>query len=50
VYVGGRTAAMIKEGVCRATLGFLRREARRPGSYFWLKGGARPVAEAAKSR
>ena len=41
LYIGGRTAAAIKEQVCRGTLGFLRKEARRPGAYFWLKGGRR---------
>ncbi|KAA0105106.1 NAD(P)/FAD-dependent oxidoreductase [Mycolicibacterium sp. P1-5] len=47
LYIGGRTAATIKEAVCKGTISFLRREARKPGSYFWLKGGAkRPAAEA----
>ncbi|MGW0159334.1 NAD(P)/FAD-dependent oxidoreductase [Mycobacterium sp. NPDC003323] len=41
VYIGGRTAALIKEQVCRGTLSFLRKEARKPGAYFWLKGGKR---------
>jgi len=41
LYLGGRTAAVIKEQVCRGTLGFLRKEARKPGSYFWIKGGNR---------
>lgn len=41
LYIGGRTAAFIKERVCRGTLGFLRKEARKPGSYFWLRGGRR---------
>lgn len=41
LYIGGRTAAFIKEQVCKGTLGFLRKEARKPGSYFWLKGGKR---------
>ncbi len=39
--IGGRLAAPIKETICRATVRFLRREAGRPGSYFWLKGGQR---------
>lgn len=39
--VGGRTAAAIKETVCRGTVSALAREARRPGSYLWLKGGKR---------
>lgn len=42
LYIGGRTAARIKEAVCKGTISFLSREARKPGSYFWLKGGKRP--------
>ena len=41
LYLGGRTAAKIKEAVCKGTVSFLQREARKPGSYFWLKGGKR---------
>jgi NADH dehydrogenase FAD-containing subunit len=41
LYIGGRTAATIKEAVCKGTISFLAREARKPGSYFWLKGGKR---------
>ncbi|MDO3635396.1 NAD(P)/FAD-dependent oxidoreductase [Mycolicibacterium arseniciresistens] len=41
LYVGGRVAASIKEAVCKGTVAFLAREARKPGSYFWLKGGKR---------
>lgn len=41
LYVGGRAAAAIKEGVCRGTVWQLAQEARKPGSYFWLKGGGR---------
>lgn len=41
LFVGGRAAASIKEAVCRATVSVLAREARKPGSYFWLKGGKR---------
>ena len=48
LYIGGRTAAMIKEAVCKGTVSFLRREARKPGSYFWIKGGGkRPAASEA---
>ncbi len=43
----GRTAAAIKEAICKATLGAIRREAAKPGSYFWLKGGKRPARPAA---
>ncbi|NTY59148.1 NAD(P)/FAD-dependent oxidoreductase [Mycolicibacterium sphagni] len=50
LYVGGRTAAMIKEAVCKGTVSFLRREARKPGSYFWIKGGGtRPAPEAVQT-
>jgi NADH:ubiquinone reductase (H+-translocating) len=48
VFVGGRAAASIKEAICNATLRGLRREATKPGSYFWLKGGKR--ADRAASR
>jgi NADH dehydrogenase FAD-containing subunit len=41
LYIGGRAAAAIKEAVCKGTITFLSREARKPGSYFWLKGGKR---------
>ena len=44
LYIGGRTAAMIKEAVCKGTVSFLRREARKPGSYFWIKGGGKRPA------
>jgi NADH dehydrogenase len=38
----GRFVAPIKEAVCRSTLWMLRREAGKPGSAFWFKGGSRP--------
>jgi NADH dehydrogenase FAD-containing subunit len=38
---GGRAAAKVKEAVCKGTVWALGREARKPGSYFWLKGGKR---------
>ena len=41
LYIGGRAAASVKEAVCKGTISFLSREARKPGSYFWLKGGKR---------
>jgi NADH dehydrogenase len=41
LYIGGRAAATIKEAVCKGTVGFLAKEARKPGSYFWLRGGKR---------
>jgi NADH dehydrogenase len=43
VIVGGRSAASIKEAICKGTLWAIRREAAKPGSYFWLKGGNRPA-------
>lgn len=41
LYLGGRVAATVKEVVCKGTVSFLAKEARKPGSYFWLKGGKR---------
>jgi NADH:ubiquinone reductase (H+-translocating) len=41
--VGGRFAAPIKETICKATVWAIRREAAKPGSYFWLTGGKRPA-------
>ena len=40
-YLGGRLAASIKEAICKGTVWGIRREARKPGSTFWLKGGPR---------
>ena len=40
--VAGRTGASIKEAICKGTLWGIRREAAKPGSYVWLKGGKRP--------
>ena len=42
VYFSGRLAAKIKEAICKGTLWGLRREATKPGTTFWLKGGPRP--------
>jgi NADH:ubiquinone reductase (H+-translocating) len=50
VAVGGRGAASIKETVCKATLWAIRREAAKPGSYFWLKGGRRLAQSPADER
>jgi NADH dehydrogenase len=49
VHIGGRAAASIKEQVCKGTISFLAREARKPGSYFWLKGGKRAQRLAAEN-
>jgi NADH dehydrogenase len=35
----GRLAAPLKEAICKGTLWALRREASKPGSAFWVKGG-----------
>jgi NADH dehydrogenase FAD-containing subunit len=50
LYIGGRAAATIKETVCKTTISFLRREARKPGSLFWVKGGKRDVAPVVVTR
>jgi NADH:ubiquinone reductase (H+-translocating) len=42
LYFSGRIVASVKEAVCKGTLWGMRREARKPGSTFWLKGGSRP--------
>lgn len=47
-YVGGRIGAAIKEMTCKLALSGIRREARRPGSLGWIKGGRR-VARAVAS-
>ena len=41
-YIGGRFGGSIKEAICKGTVWGIRREARKPGSTFWLKGGKRP--------
>ncbi len=41
-YTGGRLGAAIKEAACKGALWGIRREARKPGSIFWFKGGNRP--------
>jgi NADH:quinone reductase (non-electrogenic) len=40
--INGRITASIKEMICKGTVWAIRREAAKPGSYFWLKGGKRP--------
>ncbi|MGW4797842.1 NAD(P)/FAD-dependent oxidoreductase [Nonomuraea sp. NPDC004297] len=42
LYIAGRMAAAIKEATCKLGVSRIRREARRPGSSSWLKGGPRP--------
>jgi NADH dehydrogenase len=46
LYIAGWSAAKLKEVVCRSTIASLRREAHKPGSVFWFKGGKRPSPEA----
>lgn len=41
-YFSGRLTARLKEAICKGTLWGMRREARKPGSTFWFKGGPRP--------
>ncbi len=43
VVIAGRRAASIKEAICKGTLWAIRREAAKPGSYRWRKGGSRPA-------
>ncbi|MEU0494633.1 FAD-dependent oxidoreductase [Mycobacterium sp. NPDC006124] len=50
VFLGGRAAAAVKEVVCKGTVWQLGVEARKPGSYFWLKGGKRAEHVAAAVR
>lgn len=50
LYIGGRTAASIKELVCKGTLWGLRKEAAKPGWYRWIKGGNRPAQLAAEQQ
>lgn len=42
IFVSGRLGARIKEAICKGTVWGQRREARKPGSSFWFKGGPRP--------
>ncbi|MFE5565007.1 NAD(P)/FAD-dependent oxidoreductase [Amycolatopsis japonica] len=43
LYIGGRLGALIKEVTCRFVVSKrIRREARKPGSMGWPKGGPRP--------
>jgi NADH dehydrogenase len=47
-FIGGRLGAAIKEFICKGTVWGLRREARKPGSTAYLKGGARPAQAVAQ--
>lgn len=44
--LSGRTAAWVKEQICRFTVTALKMERRRPGTYMWAKGPARRNAVA----
>jgi NADH dehydrogenase len=46
LYFGGRVGAALKEAVCKGTVWGIRREARKPDSMFWAKGGKRPERQA----
>jgi NADH dehydrogenase len=46
-YIAGRTAAVIKELICKGTVWGIAREGRKPGSYIWLRGGKRPAPDPA---
>lgn len=48
--LGGTLTASIKEAICKGTLWSIRREAAKPGSYYWLKGGKRPAQSPAEER
>lgn len=48
--LAGRTAASLKEAICKGTLWAIRREAAKPGSYYWLKGGNRAARLQADER
>jgi NADH:ubiquinone reductase (H+-translocating) len=47
-YFGGRLGGMLKEAVCKGTVWGIRREARKPGSTVWFKGGRRASQPAAE--
>ncbi|MGW1887236.1 NAD(P)/FAD-dependent oxidoreductase [Streptomyces sp. NPDC001970] len=50
VYIGGRAGAAIKELTCKFGVGKIRREARKPGSLIWPRGGRRPEQPATAPR
>ena len=45
-YISGRLGASLKEAICKGTVWGIRREARKPGSIFWFKGGRRSAQPA----
>lgn len=51
LYIGGRAGAAIKEVTCRFVVEKrIRREAVKPGSMGWPKGGRRPAGPASAAR
>ncbi|MGB3334038.1 MAG: FAD-dependent oxidoreductase [Mycobacterium sp.] len=48
-FIGGRLGAVVKESICKYTVKWIRGEAAKPGSYRWMKGGAR-AAQAAQGQ
>jgi hypothetical protein len=50
VYIGGKTAALVKEQICRWTLKWLAGEAKKPGSYHRYTGYDRGAALAQHNR
>jgi len=50
IYIGGRMGARIKEVTCKIAVGKIRREARKPGSLIWPKGGPRPEQPVSAAR
>ncbi|GLY68406.1 NAD(P)/FAD-dependent oxidoreductase [Amycolatopsis taiwanensis] len=49
-YLGGRAGAAVKELTCNLATWKIRREARKPGSLIWPKGGPRPEQPASASQ
>lgn len=41
ISIGGRTGAKIKEAICKGAFNYVIKEAKKPGSYSWIKGGKR---------
>lgn len=50
LYLSGRLGVTIKELTCTVAVSRIRREARRPGSAVWVKGGRRGQPTAAAAR
>ncbi|MFE6615902.1 NAD(P)/FAD-dependent oxidoreductase [Amycolatopsis sp. NPDC057786] len=50
LHIGGRPGAAIKELTGKLGVAKIRREARKPGSLIWPKGGSRPERDATGER